>query len=509
MRTATRFVRLALCSLVLTLSAATIASAQAANDTEATKAEDFSIASLRLVDVPGNHYIRVNLSDKQDVNFEPADTSAANIRIKFLPSGRTVPTSEIDAASTVFISGFNQQVLQIGLTNAPTTKPAPGDDRVEVTLMTLHFVNAANNSETRTDVSGSGPIFDATNINDLVKSTEEALKNAVAAAKTTDEKNIFAAFNVSVPSGDDSDTEGSADIVINRNLQNLPFGQSFFDQLNFGLKIKKATENRADPRHFETGLTFRKTFLINRSKIRLVADALQQTAPGDVDPARTATSVRLKNGFTSDKPEQIINDLQKDFFRGLVLDNGIKFEGDIKGVSVGNVTNLVYDGQLQVTTVARAIGKSRGFWNFRWLPVGVEAGYNLKNEDDPNHEKHSLARFKTGGVLTLFYQADNDHDFLNRVEFETQAVNRYLFKRETLFDPDSQKNILVDKGNKYWLQADLKFLFGTRIGPGRMGFRSSFQRGSLPPTYAFTKVFTFSLLFETGDEDTSREIKIR
>jgi hypothetical protein len=192
-----------------------------------------------------------------------------------------------------------------------------------------------------------------------------------------------------------------------------------------------------------------------------------------------------------------------------VFDNGFKFEGDIDGISIGNVSNLVYDGTLQVTTVARAIGKSRGFWNFRWIPVGLEAGYNLQNEDDPNNEKHSLARVKTGGVFTLFYQAINDRDFVNRVEFETQAVNRYLFTRETFFDADTSKNVLIDKGNKYWLQADLKFMFGAKVGPARIGFRASFQRGSLPPVYAFTKVFNFSVLFETSDEDTSREIKIR
>lgn len=509
MKPAARFFQLSTCSLILMLFTTLVVFAQA-GDTEATKAEDFSIASLRLVDIGAQHYIRVNLSNRQDSAFEDADRAPANISIKFLPSGRVVPSSEIDAANTVFISGFDNRVLQIVLTNAISTKPAPGDNRVEVTFLTLHFrkTNAAP-TEIRTDVSGTGPIFDATNIQDLVDSTEEALKNAIASAKTDDEKDIFAAFNISVPSGDGGDTEGSADIVINRTLATLPIGQGFFDQFNFGLKIKKATENRADPRHFETGLTFRKTFLINRSKVRLVADALNRTGRSSQNLARTASPVRLRDNFMSDRPEEIINDLQKDFFRGLVFDNGLKFEGDIKGVSIGNVSNLVYDGQLQVTTVARAIGKQQGFWNFRWIPVGLEAGYNLTNEDDPNHEKHSLARLKTGGVLTLFYQATNDHDFLNRVEFETQVVNRYLFTRETLFDAETKTNLSVDKGNKYWLQADLKFMFGAKIGPTRVGFRASFQRGSLPPVYAFTKVFNFSVLFMTPDEDTSKEIRIQ
>jgi hypothetical protein len=502
-----RFVRLCFLSLTLILSATAVFS-QATKDTEATKAEEFSVGSLRLVDIGAQHYIRVHFTNRQDDTVN--DASPNNIRITFLPSGKTIPTTEILAAQTQFIGGWNQQRLDIVLTNDPATKPMPGDTQVQVTFNEVHFRNSAADPQvTRTDVTGVGPIFDATNIDDLVDASLEALKDAVASAKTTDEKNIFMGLNIIVPSGEGNDTEGSGDIIINRNLQSLPFGQGLFDQINFGLKIKKASENKADPRHFETGLTFRKTFLINRSKIRLVADALNQTPRGSQNLAMTSTDVRLKNGIDSKRPEQIINDLQQNFFRGLVFDNGLNFEGDVDGMSIGNVSNLLYSSQLQVTAVARAIGKQKGFWTFRWLPVGVEAGYNLKNEDDPNNEKHSLARLKTGGVLTLFYEANNPADFLNRVEFETQAVNRYLFKRETLFDAATQKNLLVEKGNKYWLQADLKFMLGAKIGPGRIGFRASFQRGSLPPVYAFTKVFNFSVIFESLDDDTSREIKIR
>ena len=504
MKNTIRLFRLPSCSLILILAATIVIVAQT-GETEATKGDDFGIASLRLADIPPNFYIRVDLTNKlEDVS---PNRDAANIRITFRPSGRVVPVTEIGAIT--FLAIFDQRVLQIRLNNVPSAKPSPGDNQVEVTFLTLHFRDDGAARVTRTDVTGVGTIFNAANIDDLVDTSREALKDAVASAKTSDEKNIFMGLNITVPSGEGGETEGSGDIVINRNLQTLPFGQGLFDQVNFGLKIKKASENKADPRHFETGLTFRKTFLLNSSKIRLVADALNRTRRGSESLAFTSNTVRLKNRHDSNSPEEIIGDLQQDFFRGLVFDNGLMFEGDVDGMSIGNVSNLLYSSQLQLTTVARAIGKQKGFWNFRWLPVGVEAGYNLKNEDDPNNEKHSLARFKTGGVLTLFYEANNPADFLNRIEFETQAVNRYLFKRETVFDEETQKNLLVEKGNKYWLQADLKFMLGAKLGPTRIGFRASFQRGSLPPVYAFTKAFNFSVIFESPEEDTSREIKIR
>jgi hypothetical protein len=505
-----RFAPLTFLLVILAWGNANAVLAQTAKDTEAVKVDEFSIGSLRLVDVRTQHYIRVDLSNRNDPASDATDRNPANIRITFLPSGRVVPQSEIVAADTVFIAGFNRQVLQIVLTSAATTKPAPGDNQVQVRFQTLHFLDTgATASVTKTGVTGTGPIFDATNINDLVDATTEALKNAVASAKTSEEKNIFAALNVTVPSGGGGDTEGSGDIIINRNLQSLPFGQGLFDRLNFGLKLKKASEEKADPRHFETGLTFRKTFLINRAKIEAVKDAIDRTTAGSLNLAPTTSVVTLRNGAPSNDPEQIINDLQKDFFRGLVFDNAVKFEGDVDGASIGNISNLLYDGQLQVTTVSRVIGNQTGFWNFRLIPVGLEAGYNLKNEDDPANEKYSLARFKTGAVFNMFYQADNQNALLNRLDFEVQGVNRYLFKSESVFDATTQKATLIEKGNKYWLQADLKFLFGPRVQAGRVGFRASFRRGSLPPVYAFNKAFTFGIVFETSDPDTSREIKLK
>jgi hypothetical protein len=204
-----------------------------------------------------------------------------------------------------------------------------------------------------------------------------------------------------------------------------------------------------------------------------------------------------------------VRNLQDDFFRAVLFDNALRFEGDVKGASIGNVSNLLWDAQLQVATVTRAIAGDTGFINLRFFPAGVEAGYNITNNDAPDMERSSLARLKSGAVMTLFYEARDENEFLNRVEFETKGVTRYLLRSESVFDEATKKAILVDKGNKYWVQADLKFLFGPRTQFGRVGFRASFQRGALPPVYAFTKAMNFGIVFESNEKSDKKEEKVK
>jgi hypothetical protein len=489
---------------VLCLSVfAGVVRAQNVVTSEAAVAEDFKIASLYFIDIPNNHYIRVNLSNPFDTSFTGSELAIPNVTLKFLPSGITIPANEIASISTVPFTG--DQEIEITLTLPAVTKPAPNDKQVQVTFLSFHFVK----NKARSNLTGTGALYDPNNVNDLVDKTYKALQDAVASAKTPGESPFSSSFNIVVPSDKNQKTQGAGDIIINRTLSTIPIGQSFFDQINFGLKINKATEQKTDARHFELGLQFRKTFLLHQDKIRALRDALNapQTAPEKLNSVQN--SVTLKNKNTTNDPLLIINDLQKDFFRSFYFDNGLKFEGDVKGFSVGNVSNLLYEAQLQLTTVSKGIGKQAGFWNFRWIPIGIETGYNLKNDDDKINEKHSLMRVKTGAVLSLFYKATEPNSFLNRVEFDTEAVNRFLLQRESLFDDKTKKANLISKGSKYWVQSDLKFMFGPTTPMGMVGIKVGFRRGSLPPVYAFNKAFNIGLVFESANKDTSKEIKLK
>ncbi|HVG21640.1 MAG TPA: hypothetical protein VNI02_21570, partial [Blastocatellia bacterium] len=376
--------------------------------------------------------------------------------------------------------------------------PKPGDNQFMVTFGTLHFVTKDAQGRTITvsknGVAGTGRIYNRGNINERVEETGQALKDAVAHAKTDEEKDVFIGLNVVVPSGGDS--EGSGDININRDLYASTLGQAaLFDHIKIGFHLNKASENRADPRHFDVGLTFRKTFLrADSTKLNRIKQAIN-----NFDPAR-------------DEPQQLvedISDLQQDFVRAFLFDNALRFEGDVSNRGISNVSNLLWDTQLQVATVSRALAGQTGFWNFRWVPVGFEVGGNLTNNDAPNQEKNSLARIKTGGELNLIFKAGNPNEPISRIQFSAKALERYLFKRESTLDEATQKVVDTDKGSKYWLQADLKVSTGVRLGAGRVGFKATFQRGFLPPVYNFVKTFKFGIVFETNDDDNSGNIKLQ
>ena len=124
---------------------------------------------------------------------------------------------------------------------------------------------------------------------------------------------------------------------------------------------------------------------------------------------------------------------------------------------------------------------------------------------------YSLARLKSGATFILSSQSPYVTDNSARLDLEISAVDRYLFQKELSYDSTTNSYSSTGTGNKYWVQVALK-LHGGSVGSGsvngRPGLKLAFQRGALPPVYAFTKVFTISLIFETND-NTSQEIKAR
>jgi hypothetical protein len=486
---------------------------------EASKSDAYGIAEVRFTDMPGRkRRVVVDLTAPQNMMFAagaPADSAsdliASNITIKFLPSGKIVPPSAINnvaghktAPTTENMTGFGDTRLLIGIIeleeNDPGQKnsaPDPGDDKVEITFGVLHFAamsSPAAPAVIQKNVSGRGKIYNKTNINERVEETRQTLADAVAHAKTDDEKDAFVAFSVVVPAGGNS--QGSGDISFNRDLYASTLGQAaLFDHVKLGFHLNKASETASDPRHFDLGFTFRKTFLrANAAKLSSIKNAINNDAISE---------------FASTDVVQDINDLQQDFIRAYIFDNAIRFEGDVSTRGIGNVSNLIWDAQLQVATVSRALAGQTGFWNFRWVPAGVEAGGNLTNNDNPTSVKGSLVRAKTGGEFNLIFKAGDPNEPVSRIQISARALERYLFMDENTLDPVTKLAVVADKGSKYWLQADLKIGTGVKVGAGRVGFRASFQRGYLPPVYNYVKTFNFGVVFETNDDDNSRNLKLK
>lgn len=526
-----------------------------AKDTEATKASAHSIGSVRLYDIPnketkvftpalpamdgrpatpattetfvlGNHYLIVVFTDPQNTDdtdskgIAKEDLAQSNLTIKFLPSGKVIPPSAIVSSNEVhgpkdpYVNtknlggGNNFKLVQIGLKDDDSGSWAePGDDEVMVTLNRVHFGRTVDDNGKEvspageaTGVTGTGTIINRGNLDKRIEQDYEALKNSVAHAKTDDEKDAFIGLNVVVPSGGGK-AEGGADISFNKDLRPATLGQAaLFNHIILGFKLKKASEETSDARHFEIGINFRKTFLrLNNADLNTIKSALAGATSVDKDGAKQKEGEALA----------AINRLQKNFIRDYIWDNALRFEGDVSDRGISNVSNLLWDSQLQVATVSRAFAGQTGFWNFRWVPVGFEFGGNLTNNDDPTQAKRSLARLKSGGELNLIFKAASLDEPISRVVLSAKALERYLFKNEATLDEMTKKVVMTDKGSKYWLQADLKVSSGFRVGVSRVGFKLTFERGFLPPVYSFVKTFKFSVFFETNDDDNSGNTKVQ
>jgi hypothetical protein len=493
--------------------------------TEATKADQHGIILVRVYDLENGtkvlggvptlifrHTMEVLLTDAQDTDntdstgLAKKDLDPSNFSIKYLPSGKVIPPTAIVANETKNIGNIrNFKLLQIGLGDGPEAFAGSGDDQVQVTFNKLHLKGKQSGAsiEKSFDADGAtatGTIINPGNIDQRIQQDYDALKNSVAHAKTDGEKDAFVGLDVVIPSGG-GNSQGSADISFNKDLRPSTLGQTaLFDHIILGFKLNKASEDKSDARHFEVGINFRKSFLrLDRADVAKITSALV----GATNLSDPGAQKREQEAL------EAINRLQKNFIRAYIWDNALRFEGDVSDRGISNVSNLLWDSQLQVATVSRAFAGQTGFWNFRWVPIGFEVGGNLTNNDDPTQAKRSLARMKSGGELNLIFKAASPNDPISRISLSAKALERYLFKNEATLDEMTKKVVMTDKGSKYWLQADLKVSTGIRVGVGRVGFKLTFERGFLPPIYSFVKTFKFGVVFESNDDDNSGNIKVK
>ena len=244
--------------------------------------------------------------------------------------------------------------------------------------------------------------------------------------------------------------------------------------------LNKSSADAADPKHFDTSITFRKIipFLFApkpETKTKSVHDILRDR---DV---RAAADRKLL---------------------GILLDGTGRFEGDATNFAV---TNAVFNMPVQLASRTMGLGTpgKSGYYQFRLVPAGVEAGHNL-GSDNPNLKQYTILRFVSGGTLGLIYQPNpGSNALVQRVELNGQVAARYLFDDEAAWNPATKTQSNVASGMKPWYQADLKaFIFSS--DQGRAGFKVSFIRGGLPPVFADTKAFRFGFVFETSDDKSSQ-----
>jgi hypothetical protein len=351
--------------------------------------------------------------------------------------------------------------------------PSADDTDIELIFARLEFT-----SEIQTQVVGSGPIYSSTTISKLLDKTRKAVNDAASHSKTAEEKNLFAGLNVAVPTTGAS--EGNAEIHINRWV-----APDFFVSAN----LRKSSATNADPKQFDLGLTYRKVLNRMTAQARSISDRMAKVGQSS-DP--------------NEESQKILGDLKalqdKALLLGIIIDGAARIEGEAMNF---NVTNAVFDLPIQLVSRTKNALAKDGYWNFRVMPAGVELGRNLRTENE-RMQKYYVGRFKYGGVLTFVYNPmDQQNAFPKRIELDIQAIDRYLFRNEVAFDEANSMATAISRGNKPWYQADLKVFF-VNSEQGRFGFRVNFIRGKLPPAFADTKGFTFGVIFETADEDSSK-----
>ena len=436
--------------------------------------KEYKISQVDLSPQPGtsNVVLRTTFTDNLDP-MHPEDLAASN-----LVSVRSQPSNTVLTPLGAVEREFGNPRRLTFLIDLSRTLPPAGDNKVEVCFREINFVDADGTPHANA-VCGTGDIVrqvDAARLARQLKVLEDT-----PLAKSSDEKNIFASGFSTKSEGNDA--EGGAEIHLNSKDLAVP-------GLLASLHMRKATAEGADPKNFELELKQRTTWVFGASSIAAARDALDR---GDTATAQTLTEAYRKRVLSS-----------------IHLDLGGKLEAEALGF---DVTNFVGEGSFKLLSRTKTLfGSKSGFYKFRLIPAGLEAGYNLGKADeaaaaavDPKlaqelAEVDWITRFKAGAGFTLFFRNPESKLPFKRVEVDLQGVYRYLFNREVKFDESTQKNILTDRGHKPWFQGDLKF-FLADTERGRAGFKLTFNRGSLPPVFATTKSFQFGIIFETAEDD--------
>jgi hypothetical protein len=294
-------------------------------------------------------------------------------------------------------------------------------------------------------------------------STLSTLKSDAAKTKSNSQKDIFAGFDATNPSG--ASAEGNAEIHLNGILPALG------DNVQAGLNLQKSSATNADPKEFDLNLGYHRLGLFVTKELNA---ALAANNP--------------------DQATQALEALQKKFWLGWSLDGTGKIEGEAMNF---NVTNAVGDVQLQFISRTASLLKSSFF--FRAVPAGVESGVNLRT-DSSTVNKDTIARFKSGGNFGVYWTAKNaDKALIKKFMIDAEGVDRYLFLNESAINTTTNMPTAVTKGNHYYVEAEAKF-YVAETQQGNYAFRVSYIRGGLPPVFSNTKTFQYGFVFESADK---------
>ena len=383
-------------------------------------------------------------ASKADLNvnlFEWAPESKARANLTYLPSGIT------EDCQLGFALIGNATNASCALVRAPdeihefhlSVTVTPSSGAAKVCNFELGAVELAGSKEALSRAYGD-------------------FQKAIEAAKPSAEKNLFAALNGSAASG-----TTAGDLIFSTTV-------SPTQGVLLNLALNRSSLEQADVKQLDLGIGLRRAIPIYLS--------------GKADVS-SATSPEAK--YQAAMQARIVN---------LLLDGFARYEGDATRFEV---TNAIADIPIQFSSRVMGFGPVArdGFWKWRLMPIGVEAGKNL-GSTNPNLKEYKILRSKHGGSFSLRFAPPSISPV--KVELEAEAAARYLKYAESAWDQTKNSPIEVTSGWKPYADVSLK-VFLVQSDKALFGFRVNYTRGGLPPVFNETKAFRFGVLIESRDGD--------
>jgi hypothetical protein len=299
---------------------------------------------------------------------------------------------------------------------------------------------------------------------DAVKAA--ALKVLTDTPATPDEKVLNASGFVTTAS---DGTEGGGDISFNPKLSD-PNASAF-------VRLKKATVEKGDARHFEVGAAYRRGVPWNRTQLARIA------AAPDVQTL-----------------QQLMDERQSAVIAGTIVNFALKLEGD---PSTFDATNGVGEADYSIVTMTKPLFGKSGFWRSYGIPGGLEIGRKLGVDGTgaATTEHDWIARYKAGAGIKVFFKGSQASLVpITRFDFAVDGIWRYLAFEELNFNTTTKALDKVTDGAHGYIEASLKAFF-VETGKQRFGIKGSYIRGSLPPVFADVKSFQFGFVVESNDKD--------
>jgi hypothetical protein len=298
---------------------------------------------------------------------------------------------------------------------------------------------------------------------DIGPAKDAALKTLTDTPVPPDEKVLNASGFVTTASGN---SQGGADLAFNPRLQD-PNARVF-------LRLKKATAEKGDARNLEIGGSYRVGLPWNRAQLVAIRDAEDLEEVG-----------------------KILRQRQQAFIAGAVVNFVGKLEADPNSFGA---TNGVGEAHYQILSMTKPLAGASTFWRGYIMPAGGEIGRRLGVDEkgQPTTAQDWILRYKAGGGIKFYIQNSGNQFPVRRVDMDLHGVWRYLGRDEVQYNSATKVLDQTTKGAHGYAQIDVKLILA-ETASGLYGVKASYNRGSLPPTFAAVRSFQLGFVIESRD----------